>query len=65
MSDMEAAAFVAVVRFRRVEFAQYGGDSLAGRRWEPRMESSRDARVSVSSRRLCLPAALSLAAVVS
>jgi uridine phosphorylase len=36
--DMEAAAFFAVARFRRVEFAQilYGGDSLAGRRWDPR-----------------------------
>jgi len=36
--EMEAAAFFAVARFRRVEFAQilYGGDSLAGRRWAPR-----------------------------
>jgi uridine phosphorylase len=36
--DMEAAAFFAVARFRRIEFAQilYGGDSLAGRRWAPR-----------------------------
>jgi uridine phosphorylase len=36
--EMEAAAFCAVARFRRVEFAQilYGGDSLAGRRWDPR-----------------------------
>ena len=36
--DMEAAAFFAVARFRRVEFAQilYGGDSLAGRQWDPR-----------------------------
>jgi len=36
--DMEAAAFFAVARFRRVEFAQilYAGDSLAGRRWEHR-----------------------------
>ena len=36
--DMEAAAFFAVARFRRVECAQilYGGDSLAGRRWDPR-----------------------------
>jgi uridine phosphorylase len=36
--EMEAAAFFAVARFRRVEFAQilYGGDSLAGRRWDPR-----------------------------
>jgi uridine phosphorylase len=36
--DMEAAAFFAVARFRHVECAQilYGGDSLAGRRWEPR-----------------------------
>jgi uridine phosphorylase len=35
--EMEAAAFFAVARFRRVEFAQilYGGDSLAGRRWAP------------------------------
>jgi uridine phosphorylase len=35
--EMEAAAFFAVARFRRVEFAQilYGGDSLAGRRWDP------------------------------
>jgi len=36
--EMEAAAFFAVARFRRVELAQilYGGDSLAGRRWAPR-----------------------------
>jgi uridine phosphorylase len=36
--DMEAAAFFAVARFRGVECAQilYGGDSLAGRRWDPR-----------------------------
>jgi uridine phosphorylase len=36
--EMEAAAFFAVARFRRVEFAQmlYGGDSLAGQQWEPR-----------------------------
>jgi uridine phosphorylase len=36
--DMEAAAFFAVARFRRVECAQilYGGDSLAGRRWDAR-----------------------------
>jgi uridine phosphorylase len=36
--EMEAAAFFAVARFRRVEFAQvlYAGDSLAGRRWAPR-----------------------------
>jgi purine-nucleoside phosphorylase len=36
--EMEAAAFFAVARFRRVEFAQilYGGDSLAGPRWDPR-----------------------------
>jgi uridine phosphorylase len=36
--EMEAAAFFAVARFRRVECAQilYGGDSLAGRRWDPR-----------------------------
>ena len=36
--DMEAAAFFAVARFRRVECAQilYGGDSLAGRQWDPR-----------------------------
>lgn len=36
--EMEAAAFFAVARLRRVEFAQilYGGDSLAGRRWDPR-----------------------------
>jgi uridine phosphorylase len=36
--DMEASAFFAVARFRRVECAQilYGGDSLAGRRWDPR-----------------------------
>ena len=36
--EMEAAAFFAVARFRRVECAQilYGGDSLAGRRWNPR-----------------------------
>jgi uridine phosphorylase len=36
--DMEAAAFFAVARFRRVECAEilYGGDSLAGRRWDPR-----------------------------
>ncbi len=36
--EMEAAAFFAVARFRRVECAQllYGGDSLAGRRWEAR-----------------------------
>ena len=36
--EMEAAAFFAVARFRRIEFAQilYGGDSLAGRRWDPR-----------------------------
>jgi uridine phosphorylase len=36
--DMEAAAFFAVARFRHVECAQilYGGDSLAGRRWDPR-----------------------------
>ena len=36
--DMEAAAFFAVARFRRVEFAQilYAGDSLAGRQWERR-----------------------------
>jgi|SRR5271170_1984841 len=36
--DMEAAAFFAVARFRRVEFAQilYAGDSLAGQQWEHR-----------------------------
>jgi uridine phosphorylase len=36
--ETEAAAFFAVARFRRVECAQilYGGDSLAGRRWDPR-----------------------------
>jgi uridine phosphorylase len=36
--EMEAAAFFAVARFRRVEFAQilYGGDSLAGPKWAPR-----------------------------
>jgi uridine phosphorylase len=36
--DMEAAAFFAVAHFRRVECAQilYGGDSLVGRRWDPR-----------------------------
>ena len=36
--EMEAAAFFAVARFRRVEFAQilYAGDSLAGKRWAPR-----------------------------
>jgi uridine phosphorylase len=36
--EMEAAAFFAVARYRRVECAQilYGGDSLAGRRWNPR-----------------------------
>ncbi len=36
--DMEAAAFFAVARFRRVECAQilYGGDSLAGCRGDPR-----------------------------
>jgi nucleoside phosphorylase len=36
--EMEAAAFFAVARFRRVEFAEilYGGDSLAGPRWDPR-----------------------------
>jgi uridine phosphorylase len=36
--EMEAAAFFAVARFRRVECAQilYGGDSLAGRRWDAR-----------------------------
>lgn len=36
--EMEAAAFFAVARFRRVECAQilYGGDSLAGRRWDSR-----------------------------
>jgi len=36
--EMEAASFFAVARFRGVEFAQilYGGDSLAGPRWDPR-----------------------------
>lgn len=36
--EMEAAAFFAVARYRHVECAQilYGGDSLAGRRWDPR-----------------------------
>ncbi len=36
--EMEAAAFFAVARYRGVECAQilYGGDSLAGRRWDPR-----------------------------
>ncbi len=36
--EMEAAAFFAVARFRRVECAQilYGGDSLAGRQWNAR-----------------------------
>jgi len=36
--EMEAAAFFAVARFRRVEFGHilYGADSLAGRRWDPR-----------------------------
>ena len=36
--EMEGAAFFAVARFRRVEFAQIlnGGDSVAGRRWDPR-----------------------------
>ena len=36
--EMEAAAFFAVARFRRAEFAQilYGGDSLAGPQWDPR-----------------------------
>jgi hypothetical protein len=35
---MEAAAFFAVARFRRVQCAQilYGGDSLAGRQWDAR-----------------------------
>ena len=36
--EMEAAAFFAVARFRGIECAQilYGGDSLAGRQWNPR-----------------------------
>lgn len=36
--EMEAAAFFAVARFRRVELAQilYGGDSLSGRKWDAR-----------------------------
>ena len=36
--EMEAAAFFAVARFRRVQCAQilYGGDSLAGRQWDAR-----------------------------
>lgn len=36
--EMEAAAFFAVARFRRVQLAQilYAGDSLAGRKWDPR-----------------------------
>jgi uridine phosphorylase len=36
--EMEAAAFFAVARFRRVECAQilYAGDSLAGRKWAAR-----------------------------
>jgi uridine phosphorylase len=36
--EMEAAAFFAVARFRRVEcgLILYGGDSLAGRRWDSR-----------------------------
>ena len=38
VAEMEAAAFFAVARFRRVECAQllYAGDSLAGRKWDPR-----------------------------
>ena len=36
--EMEAAAFFAVARFRRVECAEllYAGDSLAGRKWDAR-----------------------------
>jgi uridine phosphorylase len=36
--DMEAAAFVAVAKFRGVAFAQllYAGDSLAGDAWDAR-----------------------------
>ncbi|MGH7984693.1 MAG: nucleoside phosphorylase [Candidatus Binataceae bacterium] len=36
--EMEAAAFFAVARFRRVECAEilYAGDSLAGKQWAPR-----------------------------
>lgn len=36
--EMEAAAFFAVARFRRVECAEllYAGDSLAGRKWDSR-----------------------------
>ncbi|MGA2410550.1 MAG: nucleoside phosphorylase [Candidatus Binataceae bacterium] len=36
--EMEAAAFFAVARFRRVECAEllYAGDSLAGRKWDHR-----------------------------
>ena len=36
--EMEAAAFMAVARYRRVRFAQllYAGDSLAGDQWQER-----------------------------
>ena len=59
--EMEAAAFFAVARFRRVELAQilYGGDSLAGRRWVPAwMEPSRGARAAFPPRSRSLPAAI-------
>ena len=62
--DMEAAAFFAVARFRHVECAQilYGGGQPRGPSMgAARMESSRDARTTVSSRRPGLPTAVSSA----
>jgi hypothetical protein len=59
--DMEAAAFFAVARFRRCRVRP---DSLRGRQsggppmGPARMESPRDARAAVSSRRSGLPAAV-------
>jgi len=61
---MEAAAFFAVARFRRVECAQilYGGDSLAGCRGDPRGWNRHAMRERLlPSRRPGLPAAVSLA----
>ena len=42
-AEMEAAAFFAVAKFRRVTFAQmlYGGDDISGLEWDPRQWDAR------------------------
>jgi uridine phosphorylase len=53
--EMEAAAFFAAARFRKVPFAQmlYGGDDVSGKDWDPRR---RDSRVPVRERLFWLAA---------